>query len=273
MAESLIRKPVVDGKFYSSSAARLKKDIEGFLDRRPEPLEAIGCLLPHAGYIYSGRVAGKTISRLKLKATAILLGPNHTGYGAPFSITTKGCWQTPLGTSEINTILAKGILDKSIYLSDDATAHAYEHSLEVQLPFLQYLREDIQIVPIAVTEGQIAIYRKIGESIAATLKESNTAKNALIIASSDMTHYEPQESAEKKDKAAIEAILDLDEARLINRVKALNISMCGYVPAVIMIIAAKLLGATSAELINYQTSGEISGDYQSVVGYAGIIIK
>lgn len=273
MPKISIRKPAVAGQFYSGSAEKLKEDIKKLIDREAHPTEAIGCILPHAGYIYSGRVAGRTVSCLDVKDNVVLLGPNHTGSGAPFSIITQGYWQTPLGEIDINSDLAKSILGNSTHLTADAGAHIYEHSLEVELPFLQYYNPDIKIVPIVVTEGQISIYKEIGESIAWALKESKLENSTLIIASSDMTHYEPQKEAEKKDKEAISAILELNEDKLIDRVNKFNISMCGYVPVAIMLVAAKLLGAKSAELINYQTSGDTTGDYSAVVGYAGIVIR
>lgn len=273
MSESLTRKPAVSGQFYSSSAQGLKGDIEKLIDKGTQPTEAIACILPHAGYSCSGRVAGKTISRLTIKENAILLGPNHTGLGAPFSIMTDGHWQTPLGETDINSGLAKSILNKTGYLTADAGAHLHEHSIEVELPFLQYYKPKIKIVPIAVTQAQISIYKEIGQGIASALKESNLEDSTLIIASSDMTHYEPQEQAERKDKQAIQAILELNEHKLLDKIAKLNISMCGYAPVVIMLIAAKALGAKSAELISYQTSGDATGDYNAVVGYAGIIIR
>jgi AmmeMemoRadiSam system protein B len=273
MPESEIRKPAVSGQFYSGSAQGLKQDIEKLIDKGAQPTEAIGCILPHAGYIYSGRVAGRTVSCLNVRDNAVLIGPNHTGVGQPFSIMTSGRWQTPLGEVQINSNLAQSILNKSENLSSDMHAHTYEHSLEVELPFLQYYNSGIKIVPIVVAEGQISIYKEIGRCIAEAVKESKLGNSTLVIASSDMTHYEPQKHAEKKDKEAIEAILELNEDKLIDKIKRLNISMCGYVPAAIMLVAAKLLGAKKARLIGYQTSGDVTGDYSSVVGYAGIIIE
>ena len=269
-----VRNPAVQGTFYPSDPEELASMVDGFLasaDRMDG--DPIALIVPHAGYVYSGRTAGKTISRLEIKENAILLGPNHTGFGAPFSIMTEGNWQTPLGEITINSELAKSILNKSEYLTDDVDAHVHEHSLEVQLPFLQYYKPDVKIVPIMVTEGQISIYQDIGSSIASALKGSKLENSTLIIASSDMTHYEPQKQAKEKDKQAIEAILELNEDRLIDKIKRFSISMCGYVPTSIMLVAAKILGAKKAELIDYQTSGEVTGDYSSVVGYAGIIVK
>lgn len=273
MFEALVRKPAVSGQFYPGSAQGLKAEIEKLTRRKISPSQAIGCILPHAGYIYSGTVAGKTVSRLKILDNAVLLGPNHTGFGAPYSIMTQGQWQTPLGRIKISSDLAKSILNNSQYLREDKQAHTHEHSIEVELPFLQYYKPDINIVPIVVTQDNISTYEEIGRSIALTLKEFKLQDSTLIIASSDMTHYEPQKQAEKKDKEAIEAILKLDENELVNRIKNSSISMCGCAPTAIMLIAAKLLGAKTAELISYRTSGDVTGDYTNVVGYAGIIIR
>ena len=216
-------------------------------------------------------MAGETFSKVKLPHTAIILGPNHTGSGQAFSIACEGTWQTPLGETKIDSELASIILNGSENLSDDLTPHIYEHSLEVQLPFLQYLKQDISIVPIVLSQGDITIYREIARAISSALRE--TGRKAIIVASSDMTHYEPQDVAASKDKQAIEAILELDENELITRINELDISMCGYVPVSVLICAGKQLGAKQGILVKYQTSGEASGDYSSVVGYAGILVK
>jgi AmmeMemoRadiSam system protein B len=184
---------------------------------------------------------------------------------------TKGTWKTPLGETEINSELGKRILVSSSYLEEDYLAHQFEHSLEVQVPFLQYFKPDVRIVPIVLAHASGAIYKKIGRELASAIKESK--KGIIILASSDMTHYEPHEIARRKDSQAIEAIVDLDEDELLRRVDKFDISMCGYAPVVSLISAAKELGAKKAELIKYQTSGDTSGDYGSVVGYAGIIVK
>jgi len=267
----VIRNPVVAGQFYPASVSQLKAMIEGMVDEKVKKEEVIGLISPHAGYIYSGPVAGAVISRIRFKDTFIIIGPNHTGSGKPLSIMTQGAWKTPLGEVEIDSELGKQILATSSYLQEDKTAHLYEHSIEVQLPFLQYFKPDFKLVPIVLAYAGSAIYKEIGKKLAKAVKGSG--KRVVMIASSDMTHYEPQESAKKKDTKAIEAILDLNEDELLKRVDELNISMCGYAPAVSVIVAAKELGATGAELVKYQTSGDVTGDYSSVVGYAGIIIK
>ncbi len=267
----MIRNPVVSGQFYPESPSQLKATIKGMVDEKAIKEEVIGLVSPHAGYIYSGPVAGAVISKIKFKDTFIIMGPNHTGRGKPLSIMTQGTWRTPLGEVEIDSELGKQILATSSHLEEDYVAHQYEHSIEVQLPFLQYFKSDIKLVPIVLAYSSGAIYKEIGKELAKAIKDSS--KEVVIIASSDMTHYEPQESAQRKDNKAIEAILDLNEDELLKRVDELKISMCGYAPAVSLISAAKELGATGAELVRYQTSGDTTGDYSAVVGYAGIIIK
>ncbi|MBA7624408.1 hypothetical protein ES703_31816 [subsurface metagenome] len=266
----MIRNPVVSGQFYPASPSQLKAMIEGMVDEKAAKEEVIGLVSPHAGYIYSGWVAGAVMSKIKFKDTFIIMGPNHTGMGKPCSIMTEGVWKTPLGEVEIDSELGKRILATSSYLQEDYAAHQYEHSIEVQIPFLQYFKPDIRLVPIILAYSSGAIYKEIGREIAKAIKDSN--KEVVIIASSDMTHYEPQESAQRKDMQAIEAILDLNEDELLRRIDELDISMCGYAPTVSLISAAKELGATGAELVRYQTSGDTTGDYSAVVGYAGVII-
>jgi AmmeMemoRadiSam system protein B len=267
----MIRKPVVAGQFYPASASELKAMIRSMVKEKAVKEEVIGLVSPHAGYIYSGVVAGATISRVKFKDTFIIMGPNHTGAGRPLSIMTEGVWQTPLGDVEIDTELAEEILANSKHLEEDDGAHLYEHSIEVQLPFLQYFKPDLKMVPMVFGHPDGAVYKEVGKEIARAVKA--LGREVVILASSDMSHYEPQESAQKKDTQAIGAILKLDEGELLKRVYELNITMCGYAPAVSLIVAAKELGATSAELVKYQTSGDVTGDYSAVVGYAGIIIK
>jgi len=267
----MIREPIAAGQFYPGSADGLQKMLESMVDDRAAKINAIGLVSPHAGYIYSGVVAGAVISKVKFKDTFVLIGPNHTGRGKNFSIMTEGSWITPMGEVEIDSELAKQILASSSYLTEDAAAHQYEHSLEVQVPFLQYFKADVRIVPIILGQARGDVYKKIGRELADAIKQSK--HQVTILASSDMTHYEPQESARKKDNKAIEAILNLDADELLKRVADFDISMCGYAPVVALITAAKELGAKKAELVKYQTSGDASGDYSSVVGYAGIILR
>jgi len=259
----VVRHPVVAGQFYPAQASRLSEMISGMVDETTEKEEVIGLVSPHAGYPYSGPVAAAAISRVKFKDTFVILGPNHTGMGKTLSIMTGGSWETPLGSIDIDAELAGQILATSKYLEEDDKAHQYEHSIEVQIPLLQYFKKDFRIVPITFSYHSPAAYKEVGREIARAVK--GLEREVVIIASSDMTHYEPQESAERKDSKAIEAILDLNEDELLRRVDEFGISMCGYAPTVALITAAKELGATKAELVRYQTS--------AVVGYAGIIIK
>lgn len=309
MEESKIRKATAAGKFYPSCRKEINNLIATFMhsplensalqggdhdgsvstpgsdkprsldqgshrliEEKKNKIDAAACLLPHAGYEYSGKVAAQTVARINIKEKIILLGPNHTGLGAPFSIMTEGIWQTPLGEVKIDSLLAERILKNSKYLKKDILAHAYEHSLEVELPILQYFKKVFEIVPIILLSNNVEILKEIGLQIASVLKDPALKNSTLVIASSDMTHYETQENARKKDTQAIEAILALDEDRLTNRVTQLNISMCGYAPVIVMLKIAKLLGATSAELVRYQTSADTTQDKDSVVGYAGITI-
>ena len=267
----MIRSPVVAGQFYPGSSDGLRRMIEGMVDKKAKKVEVIGLVSPHAGYIYSGAVAAAVISRVKFKDTFVILGPDHTGRGKAFSIMSEGTWKTPLGETEIDSELGKRILAASSYLEEDHVAHQFEHSIEVQVPFLQYFKPDVRIVPVVIGHASGAIYKGIGRELAGAIKESK--KGVILLASSDMTHYEPHESARRKDSQAIEAILDLDDGELLRRVDEFDISMCGYAPVVSLISAAKELGAKKAELVKYQTSGDTSGDYSSVVGYAGIIVK
>jgi AmmeMemoRadiSam system protein B/AmmeMemoRadiSam system protein A len=265
------REAAVAGMFYPDSPSELREMIAGIVDENAPKENAIGVIMPHAGYVYSGKVAGATISKVNVKDTFIIIGPNHTGMGKPFSIMTDGTWKTPLGNVKIDSELAKRILLNSKFLSEDYLAHVSEHSIEVQLPFLKYLNKDVQIVPIIISHATGTVYREIGRAIAKAIVDSK--KEALIIASSDMTHYETHESVINKDNLAIEAILELNEDELLQRIRKNNISMCGFGPAVSLIAAAKELGAKETELVMHNTSGDTSGDYSSVVGYAGIIIK
>lgn len=267
------RKPVAAGQFYPSSANEINKQIKGFLDGDVFKSEAIGCILPHAGYIYSGKAASRTIASINLKNKLVILGPNHRGIGEQFSIMCQGIWQTPLGDIKIDNVLAKKILGRSEYLKDDQSAHLYEHSIEVELPILQYFKPDFQIVPIVCFPGNLQKLKKIGQDIASAIIDSGLKDSVTLIASSDMTHYEPYKQAQEKDNNAIQSILELDESGLEKKIREENITMCGWVPVIITLSAAKALGAKTARLINYQTSADVTGDMNSVVGYAGIVIS
>ncbi len=261
------RKPAVAGRFYPADSGVLQQAIADTVVDVPQKIKALGIVSPHAGYSCSGPVAGMLYSHIKIPPIAVILGPNHNEIGEPYAIMSKGYWATPLGKVAIDSALAEEIKNGNKLIAEDTLAHQYEHSLEVQIPFLQYFRPDIKIVPIAIGSDQFEV---VGKAIAAGIKKTKT--DCLIVASSDMTHYEPQEQAVKKDQLALEAVLALDEKEMISRIVQYDISMCGYGPVAIMLIAAKLLGAKKAELVKYMTSGDTVGDYSAVVGYAGLAV-
>jgi AmmeMemoRadiSam system protein B len=266
------RTPVVSGYFYPSGKAHLLKTIESFIDIKSQKEKAIACMVPHAGYIYSGKTAGVTYSKIEIPESIIILGPNHTGYGEPYSVANHDKWLTPLGEVEIDKEIRDLLVEKSRYLQKDEIAHIREHSIEVQIPFLQFLRKDIKIVPIILL-GYVdnPAWFEIGQTIAEVINE--VKRDILIVASSDMTHYQPYKLAEEKDKYVIEAICMLDEDEVIRRIEEKDVSMCGYSGVIVSIVASKILGAKKGQLIHYTTSAESSKDYSEVVGYAGVIIK
>ena len=267
----MLRDPAVAGQFYPVSKKQLIYEIEKHIDKEASKEKILGVVSPHAGYLYSGETAALTLSKAKLPENIIILGPNHTGVGAEFSIMAHGAWKTPMDNVNINEKFAEIILSKTGLIKEDEEAHKYEHSIEVQLPIIQYLRSDFRFVPIAISYGDIKQYQEIGCAIAGAIE--NFKEEVLIIASSDMTHYESAETAKVKDNLAIESILRLDEVELFSRVRKYDISMCGYGSVCIMLTACKKLGAKDVELVKYTNSGEVTGDFDQVVGYAGIIIK
>ena len=257
----MIRQPVVAGRFYPSNSQTLRRDVEGYTTPRPQSLvRAKACLVPHAGYMYSGAVAGAVFAALDLPDRVIILAPDHFGQGAePFALHPASEWETPLGRAAVDTELAARIR----MTAHDEQAHA-EHSLEVQLPFLQVLRPDFKFVPIAIGAGDYQSLAAFGEALAAA--------NTMIVASSDLNHYEDDRTTRRKDQMAIDHMLRLDAAGLLDTLRRERISMCGFGPAVAAITAAKLLGATEGKLIRHATSGDVKeGDRSRVVGYAGIV--
>jgi len=275
MQTSAVRRPAVAGRFYPSKPEVLTRQLDQCLGAEataPEKAESIlGCMVPHAGYMYSGRVAGAVFHRLPARSAYVILCPNHTGRGAPLSIMSKGEWLTPLGTVGIDSGLAANLRQSCHLLMEDAKAHEDEHAIEVELPFLQRSVGSFRFVPIAIGVSRYAALEALGHAMAQTLKVS--ASPVMIVASSDMNHYEPDDLTRVKDRKAIDQILALNPAGLYEVVRNEDISMCGYGPAVAMLTAVKDLGATRAELVQYATSADTSGDYSAVVGYAGIIIS
>jgi AmmeMemoRadiSam system protein B len=275
----MLRKPAVAGYFYEGSEKSLQRQVEGFILSGAERIRALGVVAPHAGLMYSGVVAGAVYSRVELPASVVLIGPNHTGLGAGVSLMAKGSWETPLGTVGIDEELAAAILARSPRIRDDSLAHLREHSLEVQLPFIQYFKQDVRIVPIQMLDVRLETCLEVGRALAEAVKASGMRSaecgksGVLIVASSDMTHYESAREARDKDEKAIQEMLRLDPEGLYRTVRDLSISMCGFGPAVAMLTACNALGATRAELVKYTNSGEVSGDLEKVVGYAGIVIQ
>ncbi|MCP2604942.1 AmmeMemoRadiSam system protein B [Candidatus Aminicenantes bacterium AH-873-B07] len=266
----MIRKATVSGQFYPDNVESLKKMISQMIIPQRERKKAVAAISPHAGYIYSGGVAGEVFSSIVLPKTFIILGPNHTGIGSSLALFKEGEWETPLGSVPINKKLAELILKNCSLIKDDASAHAYEHSIEVQLPFLQYFVSSFSFVPICVSYLNYQQLEKTGIELAHSIKEFD--EDVLLIASTDFSHYVSQKTAEKKDNMAIREILELNPKGLFEIVEKEKISMCGFSPTTIVLKAAIELGARNAELIKYATSGDISGNYSQVVGYGGIII-
>ncbi|MCM8783755.1 MAG: AmmeMemoRadiSam system protein B [Candidatus Omnitrophica bacterium] len=268
---NFIRPPYVAGQFYPGQKEPLIKLLDKLIEHDISKEKIMGIVSPHAGYIYSGPVAGAGFSKVIIPEKIVLIGPNHSGLGKSFSLMPEGKWITPLGEVSVDKEITSHILETSRYLERDYLAHKYEHSLEVQIPFIQYLKKDFSIIPIIISEAPLSLYQDLGKELAQILKPWQ--KNILIVASSDMTHYESRKVAEQKDKLAIDAIISLDEDLLYEQVNKYNISMCGYAPCIVMLATLKNWGAKSASLIKYQTSGDVSGEYTSVVGYASIIVK
>jgi len=270
MGAMLVRSPAVAGQFYPRDPEELRAEIQNYVSPSAELLRALGCIVPHAGYVYSGHVAGAVYARLEVPRRCIVLCPNHTGMGTPLSIMSQGEWETPLGNAVIDSEIAEELKSRLPLLQEDAEAHRREHAAEVQIPFLQARRASFTFVPIAVGTGRFEALHLLGEAIGATI--AALKERVLIIASSDMNHYESDPVTRHKDSRAIDRVLGLDPRGLYDVVTREDITMCGYGPAVAMLTAAKHLGATKAELIKYATSGDISGDRTRVVGYAGIVV-
>jgi MEMO1 family protein len=268
---SPIRHPAVAGRFYPRDPEDLRAQVQSFLTPPSEMISALGCVVPHAGYMYSGHVAGAVYARLTIPRRIILMCPNHTGVGHPLAIMSTGAWETPLGRVPIDSALAADLKERFPLLSEDSEAHRVEHSAEVQLPFIQIRWPEFTFVPIALGTSHYEFLEPLGMAIADAVKAIGDP--VLIIASSDMNHYENDTITRIKDQRAIERILVTDGRGLFDVVMNEDISMCGFGPTVVMLTAARRLGATDTELVRYATSGDISGDRERVVGYAGIIVK
>lgn len=268
----MIRQPAVANQFYDGNPTRLHHDLSMLMGPIKDARPAKAIISPHAGYIYSGAVAGATYAQVEVPETVVILGPNHTGVGSPVAVMTEGTWDMPMGAVSVSEDLASLIVRYSDYLKEDVEAHVYEHSLEVQIPFLQYRQPRLSIVPVCLGGAfPFSICKEIGLSIAKAIKQ--VGRPVLLVASTDMSHYEPQDQAQTKDRLAIDKILALDPQGLLETVRNHAISMCGVIPTTVALVASLALGAECAQLVRYATSGDITGDYARVVGYAGLIIE
>lgn len=265
----MIRQPAVAGRFYPGQSASLNKAVRDFLTKEQER-KAFGIMVPHAGYVYSGAIAGEIFSRVIIPSRVVILGPNHHGFGQSAAVYASGSWLTPMGETIIDEELAADILKECPGTAADTAAHRYEHSLEVQIPFLQAKAPAAAIVPICLGHLPLDVLMTMGEALGRVI--ARCPEEVLIVASTDMTHFESGEIARKKDRRAIDRVLALDPEGLYRTVRDGRISMCGMIPTVVMLAAVKQLGATSAVLVRYGNSGEVTGDQTEVVGYAGVII-
>ncbi len=269
----MLRMPAVADQFYPGEPETLRRLLHKLIPAGPAPA-AKALVMPHAGYVYSGGVAGETVSRAAIPEAVIILGPNHHGLGAEAAIMAQGSWLMPLGEVPINADLARLLLAHCPVATDDPAAHRREHSLEVQVPFLQMRQPKLEIVPLVLSHLALPQCLEIGRGIAAAIREyANTyARPALLVASTDMTHYQSRQQATAQDRLAIERVLALDPEGLYHTVREHRISMCGFIPTVITLAATLALGSARAELVRYTDSGEASGDTSQVVGYAGFVI-
>lgn len=266
----MARPPAVAGRFYPNDPLALLEEVQSHLEEKTPKVSALGVIAPHAGFQYSGDVAGTAYSRIEIPDTVILLGPNHTGMGERIAISSHGSWIMPFGDLEIDAKLAKAILEDLPIARENEEAHRLEHSLETQLPFLQYFRKQFKFVPICLMRLSFEECQMLARAIVRAVRPYE--RPVLIVASSDMTHYESHDRASEKDHRAIDQILKLDPEGLFRTVEKEGITMCGVNPATVMLAACKELGATQAELAGYMTSGEISGNMDQVVGYAGVVV-
>ncbi|MGC9108927.1 MAG: AmmeMemoRadiSam system protein B [Caldimicrobium sp.] len=268
------RAPAVAGYFYPEERESLLLELKRLVKFSPEKIEALGIVVPHAGYMYSGEVAGKVYGKILPPEVAIIMGPNHTGLGERVSLFDGESFLTPLGEAQIEKRLSELLLAETKLVKKDKWAHLREHSLEVQLPFLQFLTPHIKILPLCLWDLDLQEIKELGRALAKAIKiyKEETGKKVLIVASSDFSHYEPQKVAQKKDSLAIKEILSLSEENLLRVVFSEKISMCGVIPVSVTLFACKELGAKNTLLVDYKTSGDVTGDYTAVVGYGGIII-
>ena len=264
------REPAVAGAFYPGSAQALERELQQLVAVSEERHQLLACIAPHAGYVYSGGVAGELFGHLDLPRRVVVLGPNHTGVGARVAVAPHERWRTPLGEQALDSDLAHMLVDRCSDASFDENAHWREHSLEVQIPFMLKRRPDVSFVPVCLSHLGLEQCLELGQALATLVKD--LGEDVGLVASSDMSHYLEDAQARELDRMAIDAALLRDPKSLYQVVHREGITMCGVVPATVAIEAANRLGATDAHLVAYATSGDVSGDRSAVVGYAGICI-
>lgn len=267
----MIRQPAAAGTFYPRGKDELLKQLKTIIPSHRQPEPSLGLISPHAGYVYSGAIAGQLIADTELPQQIVLLGPNHHGVGEKAAICSEGSWHTPLGDVPIAEDLAGHLLQHCSLLKSDQLAHRFEHSIEVQVPLLQYLQPDLQIVPICLGSGSLSNWIGLGKDIGRALND--WPQNVLVIASSDMNHFLSADETRRLDRLAIDAAQALDPELLYRTVRDNDISMCGVIPAVVMLQAALDRGATECRLVRYGHSGEVNGDLSRVVGYAALRVR
>ncbi len=266
------RKAYVSGRFYEKNPNRLLRELEQLWPTPlPNVVPCLGAMVPHAGYVYSGKVAAQVYARLPRADVYVLLGPNHTGKGAPVALASAESWETPLGKVPIERAWAAAFLDACPSARWDDQAHVQEHSLEVQLPFLQKSGKEFSLVALAISTWDIGVLTQIGHALARTYTQQK--KSALFLASSDMNHFADLKTTQRLDRLALDRVEALDPEGLMHVVMQEEISMCGVAPAAVLLIAAKALGAKKSSCIAYATSADASGDTERVVGYAGVLVS
>lgn len=266
----MIREPAVAGSFYSANGSELRRQVDELFSATMESTPAFGLMAPHAGYVYSGSIAAQTYAEVDIPRTVVLLGPDHVGLASTASVYSKGRWRTPLGDVPIDENLAAAILHKSPLFTADSVAHGREHSLEVHLPLLQVRQPNLSIVPILFGRGELGDWTACGQALQQCLAQ--WPEPVLLVASSDMSHFLTAEQAQQVDQQALEPLLQLKPKELYQTVIQNQISMCGVIPATVLVSAAVHQGGCNARLVRYGHSGEVSGDHQRVVGYAGVVI-
>jgi AmmeMemoRadiSam system protein B len=266
-----VREPAFAGQFYASDPKALRSVIESFIKKQEPKLEARAAVVPHAGYIYSGSVAGMVFSSVRLPGRIILLGPNHSGKGAALALSPADAWRTPLGIVPVDKEINQILLAECPELREDPSAHSKEHSLEVQIPFVQVLQPDFSFSAICVGTDEYKTLEALGHAMARTIRTLGEA--VMLVASSDMTHYETAEAAARQDQFAISRVLAIDPRGLYDVVLQKKITMCGFAPTISVLIACSDLGASAGRLIRYTNSGYTSGDFDQVVAYAGMVIE